>query len=209
MNIYFARHGETDWNIAKRIQGTTDIPLNENGIRQAELLCDNLEKEKVHLGRIYSSYQKRALTTAEIVGARYHVPVKVMEGLEEMNLGLFEGHTWDEVDTLFSEEFKTWESDKRYNRAPGGESYQDLLKRVSGALVSIMEEGKEDTDRNSDILILTHGAVIMSLLTVKMGLDFKTSYRYINVENAKPFCFDEKELKEIVILIDDKRIEQC
>ena len=103
MNIYFARHGETDWNIAKRIQGTTDIPLNENGIRQAELLCDNLEKEKVHLGRIYSSYQKRALTTAEIVGARYHVPVKVMEGLEEMNLGLFEGHTWDEGDTLFSE----------------------------------------------------------------------------------------------------------
>ena len=49
----------------------------------------------------------------------------------------------------------------------------------------------------------------MSLLTVKMGLDFKSSYRYINVENAKPFCFDEKELKEIVILIDDKRIEQC
>lgn len=163
----------------------------------------------MHLGRIYSSYQKRALTTAEIVGARYHVPVKVMEGLEEMNLGLFEGHTWDEVDTLFSEEFKAWESDKRYNRAPGGESYQDLLKRAAKALEQIMEESKEELELNKDILILTHGAVIMSLLTVKMGLDFKTSYRYINVENAKPFCFDEKELKEIVILIEDKRIEQC
>nr|WP_330379428.1 histidine phosphatase family protein [Butyrivibrio sp. AE2032] len=44
MKIYFARHGQTDWNIQRKVQGTTDIPLNENGIRQAQELCKNLEE---------------------------------------------------------------------------------------------------------------------------------------------------------------------
>lgn len=49
MGIYLARHGETDWNIARRVQGTTDISLNENGIRQAGLLCENLKKDNIDL----------------------------------------------------------------------------------------------------------------------------------------------------------------
>lgn len=85
MSVLLARHGETDWNVAKRVQGTTDIPLNENGIKQAGFLCENLEKENVNLRRIYSSRQRRALTTAEIVGSKYHISVKVIPGLEEMN----------------------------------------------------------------------------------------------------------------------------
>lgn len=47
MKIYFARHGQTDWNIQRKVQGTTDIPLNENGIRQAQELCKNLEDRKI------------------------------------------------------------------------------------------------------------------------------------------------------------------
>lgn len=197
MSIYFARHGETDWNIAMRVQGTTDIPLNENGMKQADLLFENLEKENVKLCQIYSSYQRRALTTAEIVGARCNVPVKVIRGLEEMNLGLFEGHTWEEIGMLYSDEHSEWQSNKRYNKAPSGESYQDLLERVFSALDQIIEESKAALDLGKDILIVTHGAVLMSLLTLKNDLDFNTSYMYIAVENAKAIKFEISELQRI------------
>lgn len=197
MSILFARHGETDWNIAKRVQGTTDIPLNENGRKQTELLCENLEKEHVNLCRIYSSRQIRALTTAEIVGSRFHVPVKTVSGLEEMNFGLFEGHTWDEIEALYPDELKKWQSDKRYNRTPDGESYQDLLERLFLALDRIVEEAKEDIDSGGDILILTHGAVIMSLLTLKYNLDFRTSYTVLSIDNAKAVKLELNDLQEI------------
>ena len=59
MKIYFARHGQTDWNIQRKVQGTTDIPLNENGIRQAQELCKNLEYRKISFEKIYTSYQAR------------------------------------------------------------------------------------------------------------------------------------------------------
>ena len=196
MSILLARHGETDWNIAKRVQGTTDIPLNENGIKQAKFLCENLERDNVNLCRIYSSCQRRALTTAEIVGSRYNVPVKVIPGLEEMNLGIFEGHTWDEIDTLYPDELKKWHSDKRYNKAPNGESYQDLLERLFSALNRIMKEVEEDINSGRDVLILTHGAVIMSLLTLKNGLDFSTSYTVINIENAQAIKLEPSDLQE-------------
>lgn len=197
MSFLFARHGETDWNLAKRVQGTTDIPLNENGIKQAELLCANLEKENVNLCRIYSSRQMRAFATAEKAGSKFHVPVKVIFGLEEMNLGLFEGHTWDEIETLYPDELKMWQSNKRYNRTPNGESYQDLLVRLFSALDQIMEDAKEDIDSGGDVLILTHGAVILSLLTLKNNLDFETSYTVITIENAKIMKLELNELREI------------
>lgn len=196
MSILLARHGETDWNIAKRVQGTTDIPLNENGIKQAELLCGNLERDNVDLCRICSSCQKRALTTAEIVGSRYNVPVKVIPGLEEMNFGIFEGHTWVEIETLYPNELKKWQSDKRYHKAPNGESYQDLLERLFSAFNRIMKEVEDDINSGRDVLILTHGTVIMSLLTLKNDLDFKTSYTVINIENAQAIKLELNDLRE-------------
>lgn len=197
MSILLARHGETDWNIAGRVQGTTDIPLNENGKKQAEFLYENLVEEKINLGKIYSSYQKRALTTARIVGSKYHVPVEVIQGLEELNLGLFEGHTWDEILMLYPSEHEKWEANKRYTKAPRGESYQDLLNRFFIAYDQILEDAQLDIKAGHDILIVTHGAVIMSLLTIKNNLDFKTSYAVIKVENAKAIKLELSDFEEI------------
>ncbi len=195
MSILLARHGETDWNIAKKVQGTTDIPLNENGKKQAEVLCQNLRKENIELKRIYSSYQKRAVGTAEIVGAEYQVQVLVVPGLEEMNLGLFEGHTWEEILQLYPQENASWYADKRYNKAPGGESYQDLLERFFVAYDQIVKD--TELSNGQDILIITHGAVIMALLTLQRDLDFKTSYEVINVDNAKAIRMEMEDMEAL------------
>src|SRR3982074_3318797 len=91
LKLYLARHGQPDWNLARRLQGGSDIPLNATGRRQAADLKQRLQG--VHLDAIYSSALKRSRETAEIVpgaGARVVVP-----GLNERRLGAFEGRTAD------------------------------------------------------------------------------------------------------------------
>ncbi len=154
MKIYFARHGQTDWNILRKVQGTTDIPLNENGIRQAQELCKNLEDRKISFEKLYTSYQARAVNTAQIVDEHFHSGYEVVRGLEEMNLGLFEGHNWDEILSMYAEEHKQWMSNKRYNRAPNGESYQMVMERLFRALDHIFEQ--HDTDSDKNLLIISH-----------------------------------------------------
>lgn len=197
MSVLLARHGETDWNTAKRIQGTTDIPLNDNGLKQAQLLYQSLAGEKVNVSRIYCSRQKRALKTAGTVGAYYKVPVQVIPGLEEMNFGIFEGHTWEEIAALYPDELDQWQSDKRYHRVPDGESCQDLLERLFLAFEQIAGEAEAATSAGDDILIITHGMVILSLLTLQDDLDFGTSYKMINIENARAIKFEWNKIWEI------------
>ena len=197
MSVLLARDGETDWNTAKRIQGTTDIPLNDNGLKQAQLLYQSLAGEKVNVSRIYCSRQKRALKTAETVSAYYKVPVQVIHGLEEMNFGIFEGHTWEEIAALYPDELDQWQSDKRYHRVPDGESCQDLLERLFLAFEQIAGEAEAATSAGDDILIITHGMVILSLLTLQDDLDFGTSYKMINIENARAIKFEWNKIWEI------------
>ena len=194
MKIYFARHGQTDWNILGKVQGTTDIPLNENGISQAKLLCKNLKEKDISFEKIYTSYQDRAVKTAQIVDEHFHTGYEIVRGLEEMNLGLFEGHTWDEILSLYSEEHKLWLSNKRYNRSPGGESYQMVMERLFKALDYILEQHDVSSDKN--LLIISHGAVIMTLLAMKRNIPFEKSHT-IEVDNASPIEFSIEELNEI------------
>ena len=194
MKIYFARHGQTDWNIQRKVQGTTDIPLNENGIRQAQELCNNLEERNFSFEKIYTSYQARAVKTAQIVDDHFHTGYEIVQGLEEMNLGLFEGHTWDEILAMYAEEHKLWMSNKRYNKTPNGESYQMVMERLFKALDHIF--GQHDISSDKNILIVSHGAVIMTLLAMHRDIPFEQSHT-IEVDNATPIEFSIEELEEI------------
>ncbi len=197
MKIYFARHGETDWNIARRIQGTTDIPLNQTGLEQAKRLARNLSENKANLYKVYSSKQARAYETAKIVGDYFDVPVEKIDGLEEMNLGVWEGHTWKEVEEQYPEELQNWLNNRRYGRTPNGESYQDVLERLFHALDSILEESIHENEEEKDILILTHGAVLLTLLALEENVAFEVMTSVIEIENAKAIELDIDEIKKI------------
>jgi broad specificity phosphatase PhoE len=88
-NLYIFRHGETDYNIARRMQSVLDIPLNQNGIHQAEELAKKLAG--VNLGCIYTSKLGRAIETAKIVAKPNNTPVIVDNRLHEWDLGVFKG----------------------------------------------------------------------------------------------------------------------
>jgi probable phosphoglycerate mutase len=193
MKIYFARHGQTDWNLQGKVQGATDIPLNGNGIAQAHRLCEKIKEENIDLEKIYTSDQIRAIRTAQIVDEQYHVGYEIVKGLEEMSLGDFEGHTWDEINELFPKELQYWNEDRRYHTSPNGESYQMVIERLFAALDHII--GQHDVSSDKNLLIISHGAVIATLTAIQQDPPF-SDYR-ITVENATPVEFSLEKLEEI------------
>lgn len=206
MHILIARHGETDWNVAFKIQGKTDTDLNEHGLAQAEALCRNLKDSGYNIRHIFSSFQKRARVTAETVGKGFGVPVRVVNGLEEMNLGIFEAHSWAEVMAQFPDEYAAFAADRRHHVIREGESYQKVLERLFRALDEALLQasaangaaGSQNADAadDGDILLVTHGGVMMPLLALRDDLDFTVAWKR-PIPNAEPVVFTRAELAAI------------
>lgn len=160
MKIYLIRHGQTDWNVEGKIQGRHDISLNETGVKQAELLAKGMEKRPVV--QIFSSRQKRALETAQAIGRSQQVAVTVMDGLEEVDFGDWEGKTWDEISREYPKEFKIWCEEPAEITPPGGESRPEIYARMRKALKEIIRRSR------GDIAIVSHGAALAYLVSLMM-----------------------------------------
>lgn len=178
MRIYLVRHGETDWNLENKIQGQTDTHLNENGRRQAQELAEKISLELCGIGSIYTSKKVRALETARIIGEKLSITPVVQQGLEEICLGKWEGYTWKQVREVFSEEYQNWHQNRRYQIPPEGESYQQLLNRLLPALDDIVKKEKRD------ILVVTHSAVIMTLMSYIYDTPFEDMAKNYKTGNA-------------------------
>lgn len=156
--IYLARHGETDWNLQGRWQGQTDIPLNETGRSQARLLGRRVAS--LGLVRIGSSDLQRATETAQIVGAELGLkPAFADPRLRERGFGVFEGLTRAEVEAKYPAEWNGYQRDRR-NVPPGGEPFEQLIRRTSEALF--------DQHLTGPTLVVTHGGVMRSLWASSM-----------------------------------------
>ena len=157
MKLIFIRHGQTDWNVQGKIQGSYDSELNATGIEQAMSLSEKLFNLNYKFSKIYSSPQKRALKTAEILSKSSNVDYISVKDLQEMNMGKWEGLSWKEVEEQYPNEYKEWYLNRRYTKTPDGEAYQDMLERVLKAIHKIINEN------NEDVVIVSHSAVIMCL----------------------------------------------
>lgn len=188
MTLYLIRHGQTDWNVAGRIQGTHDSELNENGREQARKLGESILKSRIDFSTIYTSPQKRANKTAELIGSVTGKPVIALDGLEEINLGLWEGLTWEEVRLQYPVEYGNWYENRRYTKAPGGESYEEMLDRVLLALQTITSAHKEN------VAVVTHGGVIMCLQCYLTDTPFH-EMRKFKAENT---CILEIESSQLI-----------
>ncbi|WP_112179187.1 histidine phosphatase family protein [Paraliobacillus zengyii] len=161
--ICLIRHGETDWNLQGRIQGGTDIELNENGVKQAEACKTYFEGADWDL--IIASPMKRAKRTAEIINKALNVDLVEMSDFKERTFGEAEGLTLAERNKLFP--------DGNY---PGQESKEDLESRVMAGIGLINK-----TFPNKKVLLVAHGAVIHAILSVTSGeeIDF-TNTKLLN-----------------------------
>jgi broad specificity phosphatase PhoE len=138
MRLILARHGQTDWNEERRIQGRTDLDLNEKGRAQAEMLAQALKEETVHA--IYSSPLTRARDTAAAI-ARFHgAQVTVLDGLQEIDAGEVDGLTYLEMWEQHNEFLRQWIDDCSSIAPPGGCSLPELQEEVWGAIQHIVRK---------------------------------------------------------------------
>jgi len=121
--IWFIRHGETDWNRQRRLQGWQDIPLNEFGVNQASLLAARLREEARHtpIHAIYSSDLQRAHATAVPVSEQLGLRVRVEPGIRERGFGVLEGLDHDRIDVQAPEAAAAWKSRDPLRPLDGGE----------------------------------------------------------------------------------------
>ncbi|TYS18602.1 histidine phosphatase family protein [Rossellomorea vietnamensis] len=144
--ICIVRHGQTDWNKERRLQGRTDIDLNETGERQAAEARDYLYKEEWDV--IFTSPLKRAKRTAEIINERLQLPLLEMEEFAERYFGEAEG-------LLIEESLRKYPN----GGSPGQESREEVVDR---AIRGVKEIQRRFPDKN--VLLVAHGALIGLLL---------------------------------------------
>lgn len=177
-DFYFLRHGETDWNVIKRLQGHTDIPLNENGRTQARSVIETLKT--IGLQRIISSPLSRAYETATIVNEILQIPLQVDDRLKEKHFGLYEGKTGEDI-KIFHAEYPdiTAEIEPETNQArpPEGEVYKVFHDRIFDGIKQNLV-----TYPDEKILFVSHGGVYRGLCRHLIG---DTDHS----PNAQPFHF--------------------
>lgn len=146
MRLLVVRHGRTDWNNLKKIQGAADIELNEEGIKQAEEVSQKLANEKIDL--IISSPLKRTRKTSKIINKGRNIKIIYDDRIKERDYGEFEGLQKSDFNYI---DFWTYSKNLKYEKA---ENIQDFFKRVYEFLDEVKEKYKDKT-----VLIVIHGGV--------------------------------------------------
>ncbi|MCL2611521.1 MAG: histidine phosphatase family protein [Defluviitaleaceae bacterium] len=182
MKITLIRHGETDWNLERRMQGSIDIELNETGIKQASSLAKRLANEPCNI--IYSSDLQRAKKTAEIINNFHNVEIIISAYLRETNFGQFEGRIIDEM--LQSEIIEY--SNKH---APA------YFAKVGAYLDEILSKNEYE-----HIFIVAHSGTVRAVICHLLRLTVEQRELY-SVDNTAIYTFEKVENSDFIITLEN------
>uniref|UniRef100_A0A670K293 6-phosphofructo-2-kinase/fructose-2,6-biphosphatase 1 n=1 Tax=Podarcis muralis TaxID=64176 RepID=A0A670K293_PODMU len=149
-SIYLSRHGESELNLRGRIGG--DSGLSERGTQYACALAGFIRSQCIRDLKVWTSHMKRTIQTAEAL----HVPYEQWKALNEIDAGVCEEMTYEEIQDHFPEEFALRDQDKYRYRYPKGESYEDLVQRLEPVIMEL--------ERQENVLVICHQAVMRCLL---------------------------------------------
>jgi probable phosphoglycerate mutase len=180
MHLLLIRHGETDWNNERRIQGNTDTPLNACGITQAEKLAARIATEN-RIDALYASPLSRARVTAEIIGKQCGLAPILDERLKEKGLGDLEGLTADEFEQRYPDLHRGWISSIEHFPLPGEETPAQLRERIETFLADLHTRHPN----GSRIGVVSHGGTVGMFVGTLIGLG-------VNVRS--PFWFDNASI---------------
>ncbi len=155
MTLYILRHGQTDLNLERKVQGHLDVELNETGIEQAQDLAKVVKERNIHFDRIYCSPLKRAVKTCEIVTGLDRSNFILEDRIKEFDFAELEGCPYRE---LPGESQKFFTAPQEFVPAGSGETFPHLVERVT----NFLEELKSSKDEH--ILLTSHGTAIHAML---------------------------------------------
>jgi broad specificity phosphatase PhoE len=164
IEIILARHGETEWNASEIFRGRADVALNENGLRQAELLGEYLGGGKINF--IYSSPLQRAVKTAEAIARTQSIDVNIVPNLIDIDCGEWQGLSLREVKDKYPEIYQDWLDTPEQVRIPGGESLEDVRSRVVPFVENTVMKCGEGR-----VVLVSHRAVNKVLICALLRLD--------------------------------------
>ena len=199
--IYLIRHGETDWNQARKFQGQSDIPLNENGRAQAAQLAAELH-DVLPFDRIVASDLGRAIETAEIIGRGHATPVLTDPGFREINFGAWEGLNESEIKARWPGDLQKW-FDTGDIVAEGGETQDELYDRVWRRFRHWAD--KADYEK---MAIVCHGGTGSALICAVLGEPAQSMHKFllkntaalaIDVEGDGRYSIDDERLRSMFI----------
>ncbi|MGG2482737.1 histidine phosphatase family protein [Brevibacillus borstelensis] len=188
--IYLVRHGETDWNLARRIQGHSDIALNESGRSQAQKVGVRFRGETIHA--VYASDLARARETAQCIAENVGCTVSTLTTLRERCYGEWEGLTYEEIKVRFANMDET---------ACGIETFEDMQQRAAAALTELA-----DRHAGKAIVVVSHGGLINSFLHGVTGGQQGTGITRIDNTGISVFHYVDRRW-EVVTVNDTDHLE--
>jgi probable phosphoglycerate mutase len=174
------RHGETSWNIDKRIQGNIDIALNATGEKQVCEVANALANER--FDAVFSSDLQRAYETAGAIARIQGLPVRIERSLRERRFGAFEGLTHEEIRVRYPSHYSAWRAREADALFPPGihghaETLREFFNRVVNAVTDLVHGNFHK------LAIVTHGGVLDCLYRAASGLDL-CAPRHFDISNA-------------------------
>ncbi len=149
--LYFVRHGQTEWNAIRRMQGQWNSDLNELGRQQADVNGRFLKGLDIEY--MIASPLDRTRQTATIIDAHLGISFDVDDRIKEWHCGDWSGEMWDEVANKWPEEFAAWQADQFNYRGPGTENYPDMIERATPFLEELL------ANEFNRIAIVSHGMI--------------------------------------------------
>lgn len=193
MPLYLVRHGETDWNRAKRFQATTDVPLNATGLAQARELRAELARRSVSFCAARCSPLSRAVDTARIVLEGSGIEPVIEPDFIELRMGDFEGRLESELREELGPAFDIWRAAHYTVPAPGdSESIISGAERVRAALLAL-----EPLAAAGDVLVVAHQAVNMAMKVALTGLTDVASAESFKQNNDEIDVWDMRQRARI------------
>jgi probable phosphoglycerate mutase len=191
VKLFIIRHAESEWNPIGRYQGLLDPGLSERGLKQAELLSRALEKEKIDV--IYSSPLKRTYQTAQEIAKRQGLEIIEDRRIIEIDHGVWSGMLVEEVKERFPEDFRMWLEEPHRVKFEGGESLQDVFKRVKDFLEFIREKHWGQT-----VAIVSHTVPIRAMLCALLNIDL-SKFWVFGCDNASYSLVHMEEKRNVIV----------
>jgi len=165
MKLHLIRHGQTNWNAEGRIQGQSESELDSTGKQQAEARRSSVEA--LNVDAIYSSSSLRTRQTTDILTENINLPVTYLDSLREIFLGPWETQLWEDIEPQYSDLALAFRQEPQRFDLRGAESYHALQARGVGAIESIVAQ----ESLNTDVLVVSHGALLLACLAHYAGID--------------------------------------